>query len=85
MNGFRNIIIGGVATSIDALGVGVSMSMDSQPWCDFAPLLFSVFVVTAVSVVAGILGGKVLGKYCGRIAEIIGGAVLIGIGIGFLI
>lgn len=85
LNGFRNIIIGGVATSIDALAVGVSLSMGGVPWSEVGWNAFAVFVTTALSVILGILGGKALGNKVGPVAEILGGCVLIGIGIGILI
>lgn len=85
LNGFRNIVLGGVATSIDALAVGVAQSMVGQTWHGFCPLFTAVFAVTALSVVAGILGGKTLGCHFGRWAEIIGGAVLVAIGISVLL
>lgn len=85
LNGLRNVIIGGVATSIDALAVGVSQSMSCQVWRGFAPLLVSVFVVTAISVIAGILGGKTIGSKVGRWAEIAGGVVLTAIGVSVLL
>ena len=85
LNGFKNIIIGGVATSIDALAVGVSMSMDSLPWEQMRSQAIAVFLCTAASVLAGIWGGKTVGKMVGPVTEIIGGVVLIAIGIGILI
>lgn len=85
LNGLKNVIIGGVATSIDALAVGVAQSMSGQTWPGFAPLLVSVFIVTAISVICGIRGGKALGSRFGRWAEIIGGLVLIGIGVSLLL
>jgi putative Mn2+ efflux pump MntP len=84
LNGLWNIIIGGVATSIDALAVGTSQSIEGLPWEGFLPLAVSVFAVTALSAVLGICGGKVLGTKIGRLAEILGGLVLIGIGVSFL-
>lgn len=84
LSSFRNIIVGGVATSIDALAVGVSQSVAGQSWPGFVPLLVSVAVVTAVSVVAGINGGRIIGVRFGRWAEIIGGVVLVAIGAGML-
>lgn len=84
LNGLKNVIIGGIATSIDALAVGVSQSMAGVLWSQFIPLLISVFAVTALSVVTGILGGKKLGKKFGRGAEICGGIVLVGIGVSVL-
>jgi len=82
--GFRNVILGGVATSIDALAVGVAQSMSNQNWSFFLPLFVAVFIVTALSVFAGIFGGKSIGMRFGRVAEIAGGIILIGIGIGLL-
>jgi putative Mn2+ efflux pump MntP len=84
LNGLWHIILGGVATSIDALAVGTSMSIEGQPWSGFVPLTVSVFAVTALSAILGICGGKVLGTKIGRWAEILGGLVLIGIGVSFL-
>ena len=87
LDGFRNVVMSGVATSIDALAVGVSQSMveTTRSFAAFCPLFVSVFVVTALSVVAGLLGGKVLGRQFGHWAEVLGGLVLIGIGVSFLI
>lgn len=76
LNGARNILLGGIATSIDALAVGVSQSITGVTATAFLPLFASVFVVTFLSVVAGIIGGRTLGKRFGRIAEIAGGTVL---------
>ena len=84
LSGWRNVVLGGVATSIDALAVGVAQSFADQSPADFIPLLVSVFVVTALSAILGICGGKAIGKRTGPLAEIIGGCVLIGIGISLL-
>lgn len=84
LNGWKNVILGGIATSIDALAVGIAQSMAGQPWSGFMPLLISVFAITALSVIAGIWGGKILGARFGRRAEIAGGIVLLGIGISLL-
>jgi len=81
LSGLRNVIIGGVATSIDALAVGVSMSMDAVPWDGMRIQALAVFVVTALSVIVGIWGGKTIGAKVGRIAELVGGIVLIAIGV----
>jgi len=85
LNGFRNIVLGGIATSIDALAVGVAQSMNNVRGLDILPLAISIFAVTALSVVCGMVWGKKLGDKFGRWAEIIGGIVLIGIGVGVLI
>ncbi len=85
LDGLRNVVLGGLATSIDALGVGVATSMEDVSWSGFLPLLISVFVVTALTVVIGLRGGSAIGERFGRWAEVIGGVVLIGIGISFLL
>ena len=84
LNGLLNVVIGGVATSIDALAVGVAQSMARLDGSSFRILFASVFAVTALSVIAGVWGGKTLGSKLGRWAEIIGGCVLIGIGVSLL-
>lgn len=84
LNGWKNVIVGGVATSIDALAVGAAQSMAHRPWEGFWPLLAAVFAVTALTVIAGIRGGSCIGGRFGRWAEIAGGLVLIGIGVSLL-
>ena len=94
LDGFRNVVLSGVATSIDALAVGISQSMveTMRSFAEFCPLFVAVFVVTALSVVAGLLGartilrgGRFFGPDFGHWAEVIGGLVLIGIGVSILI
>lgn len=85
LNGWRNVLVGGVATSIDALAVGVAQSMEDVSLVGFLPLLVSVFVITALSVMVGLRGGKAIGARFGRWAEIVGGAVLLAIGVSVLL
>lgn len=82
LNSWRNIILGGIATSIDALAVGVSLCLAAEQWRTTLVQTAAVFVFTAISVVTGIVGGKKIGEKAGRWARIIGGAVLIAIGAG---
>ena len=85
LSSFRNLVIGGIATSIDAFSVGVSMAMGGDSVKEILPKAISVFVFTVLSVIAGIAGGKKIGGYAGPVAEIIGGLVLVGIGISILL
>lgn len=85
LSSWRNIILGGVATSIDALAVGVAQSMEGADWPAFLPLLVAVFAITALSVVIGLRGGRAIGARFGRWAEIVGGVVLIAIGVSVLV
>lgn len=78
----RRLIVLAVATSIDALAVGVSMAfMDVN-------ILFSAIVIGAVAFILSAVGG-LLGRRLGclfqRRAEIVGGVVLIGIGAKILV
>ena len=85
MSGLRNVLLCGVATSIDAFAVGVSMAMGGESEADILYKGVSVFVCTFVSVVAGIAGGEAIGRRAGSWAQIIGGLVLVGIGISILL
>lgn len=85
LNGVRNVIIAGIATSIDALAVGVSLSMDFASVDTVLAKTAAVFVLTALSVLAGIYGGKKIGGAFGHVAEVVGGLVLVGIGVFVLI
>ena len=85
LGGFKSIVIGGIATSIDAAVVGLAMSMDAAPWSEIWPIALSVFVFTALSVIIGMLSGSFIGRKLGYSARIVGGLVLIGLGVNILI
>lgn len=71
-----------IATSIDALAVGVTFATMQQP------IISSALVIGVVSLVlstCGVYIGKKFGDLFGNKAELIGGAVLIGIGIKILV
>jgi putative Mn2+ efflux pump MntP len=71
-----------VATSIDALAVGLSLAMlRVEVWL---PMVIIGLVAAAMSAV-GITFGSHLGRRWGRRAEIVGGLVLIGIGVRIVI
>lgn len=82
---FRNILFSGVATSIDALAVGISFSMDGESVGDMAFKAAVLFVITVLTVSLGILGGISAGRRFGMAAEIVGGLVLIAIGVNILV
>ncbi len=85
LNGWKNVILGGIATSLDAGAAGISLSMDTESATLIWWQALAVFIITALSVVVGILGGKRLGEKVGRGAQIGGGVVLIGIGVWILL
>jgi len=78
----RTLIILSVATSIDALAVGLSIAFIN------VPLLLSVAAIGSVTFALSVLGmsvGKKVGERLGKRTRIVGGAILIGIGIQVLI
>ena len=71
-----------VATSVDALGVGVALSLENAPfWMTLLFMASCVFVTSCV----GFVLGQLLGRRFGKIMEVAGGVVLIGIGIKLLL
>ena len=80
------VLLLAVATSIDALAVGVSFEcMGKTTWADIAP---SVLIIGLASFLFTLLGyriGTTIGRRFHIPAELIGGIILIGIGIKVLI
>ena len=74
----KTLIMLCVATSLDALAVGLSMAMLKTPI--LFPALLIGLVATALSTV-GLLAGAKLGETFGKRMEVIGGLILIFIGI----
>jgi putative Mn2+ efflux pump MntP len=78
----RLLVVLCVATSLDALAVGMSMAMLGSPV--LIPSIIIGVVASALSLV-GLRIGDGLGKAFGKRIEIFGGLLLIGIGINILI
>ena len=76
LEGLRNVLTGAVATSIDALAVGMSLSMVGESLSDISVKTLAVFISTFLSVIVGICGGHRLGLCLGRWAEASGALVL---------
>lgn len=78
---FGALILQAIATSIDALVVGVSFVAMGMSFTD---MLISVCIIAAVTFTLSIIGvyaGRKTGQLLGCRAEIIGGLILVGIGI----
>jgi putative Mn2+ efflux pump MntP len=70
-----------VATSIDALAVGVGLAfIEVNVW----QAALMIGIATTVMVTIGVMVGRVLGSMIGKRAETIGGIVLIGVGSAIL-
>ena len=79
---FITLIGQSIATSIDALAVGVSFAILKME------ILMPVLVIGVVTFLFSLLGlqlGKFFGKKFGKYVEIFGGLVLIGIGVKILL
>lgn len=81
-NDVKMLLVLSVATSIDALAVGISLSLLKVDI--FLPALI-IGVVTFILSYLGVLIGKSMGHLFEKKIEVIGGLVLIGIGIRILI
>ncbi|MBR4225610.1 MAG: manganese efflux pump [Candidatus Methanomethylophilaceae archaeon] len=75
--GIRTMVLLAVATSIDALAVGISFAMTEDSVA--APALIVGVVTMAISM-AGVKMGSLFGDRLGKKAEVLGGAILIAIG-----
>lgn len=74
---FWLLAITAVATSIDALAVGVGLAFINV---NIIGAALAIGLATMIMVTIGVMLGRVMGAVIGKRAEIIGGVVLIGIG-----
>jgi manganese efflux pump family protein len=79
---FALLLVTAVATSIDAMAVGVTLAFVNA---DIAVTAFAIGLATFLMTTIGILIGRIIGGRFGRIAEALGGMGLIGIGTRILI
>ena len=80
--GFRSMLVLAIATSIDALAIGVSFAFLQTPlWSSILIIGITTFLFSAL----GLLIGKKVGDRFHKGAEIFGGLILITIGLKILI
>ena len=77
----KELIILSIATSIDALAVGVTFAFLN---IDIIPICVSIGVITFLVCFIGVLIGKKIGSVFKNYAQIIGGTILILIGLNIL-
>lgn len=82
-DGFSALLIQGIATSIDALSVGFTISEYNLVMAIVAALIIAV--VTFIICMAGLEIGKRFGTKLSGKADILGGVILIGIGLEIFI
>jgi putative Mn2+ efflux pump MntP len=79
---YKNLLILSVATSIDALIVGITLSVLEIP---FFVSIITIGLVTFILCFFGYIFGSALGKIFGKRIEILGGVALIAIGTKILV
>jgi len=70
-----------LGASLDAMAVGVSLSFVDV---DIVTIALAIGLATTVMATTGMLAGRALGASFGRVAEVAGGMVLIGLGFAIL-
>lgn len=80
----KQLVVLSVATSIDAVAVGISLAMIRLQFLKVGVCTAMVFACTALASLGGLLGGRRLGAGIGRRAEVLGGIILIVIGLKIL-
>ena len=82
---FGPLVVAGIATSIDALAVGISLAMMALPAIKLTVTFAAIFGVTALVAAFGLIGGRAFEKVLGNKAGIVAGIILIAIGIKILL
>ncbi|MDD5587283.1 MAG: manganese efflux pump MntP family protein [Alphaproteobacteria bacterium] len=78
----RALIFAAIGSSIDSLGVGVTLAfIDVNIWATAAAIGSATFLMATI----GAFTGHMIGSRTGKIAEILGGTVLIAIGTKILL
>lgn len=81
-HGFWVLVTTAVATSLDAMAVGVGLAFLQV---NILVMALTIGAATTIMATSGMLLGRFLGAAMGKWAEILGGVVLIGIGTSILI
>lgn len=80
--GFRSMIVLAIATSIDALAVGITFAfLQTNIWIAITHIGIITFIFSA----AGVKIGNAFGSKWGSKAEFVGGVILVGIGVKILV
>jgi len=81
----RTLLTVAVATSIDALAVGVTLAIINLSVTKICIAWVFIALTTALSAMAGIKGGRRIGEKAGKRSELLGGVILMAIGIKILV
>ena len=78
----KSMLVLAIATSIDALAVGITLPMLNAP---FVLSIATIGVVSAILSAAGLFAGRRFGAMLGKRLDAAGGLVLIGLGLKILV
>jgi len=81
----RRLCLLSVATSIDALAVGISLAMIHLETVRFCICAVMILAVTALASLVGLFAGGAVGPKFGKRSELVGGVILICIGLKILL
>lgn len=81
-HGFMVLALTAIATSLDALAVGVGLAFLQV---NIVATALTIGMATTVMATTGMMVGRFIGPILGRWAEVLGGVVLIGIGTSILV
>jgi len=81
----RILLTVSVATSIDAMAVGIGLAVTSLSLSRIGMATGLIFIVTAIASVIGLKGGRFISAKAGKSSEIVGGLILIAIGLKILV
>jgi putative Mn2+ efflux pump MntP len=76
------LVLLGVATSIDALAVGVTLPLMGAP---LGPSIATIGIVTGLTSAIGLYAGRRFGARLGKRVDVVGGLLLIAVGLNLLI
>ena len=79
---WRTLVLAAIGSSIDAMGVGVTLAfIDANIWITAAAIGTATFVMAST----GMMIGHIIGQRGGKYAEMLGGIMLVGIGTAILV
>lgn len=81
----KRLIISSIATSIDALAVGISLAFIQMSVGRISLTVGVIGAVTALAAALGLRGGKKLGNLLGNKCNFIGGLILVALGLKILL
>lgn len=82
---FGKLTVSAIATSIDALAVGISMAMIGMSTAKNMVGFAIIGAVTALAALLGLKGGSWISRFMGNKAGVIGGLILVAIGVKIVV